>query len=163
MTSASHICFPMLIMWLPLESWQADDRFRGLQSQCSTWPSYKIDILILRDELPHHPPKMIQTQYSFGLAFQRAVPLVPLQLVIVASIIFLVFSITQYIRRSKKQLPLPPGPRPLPIVGNLFDIPKVFSSPKYRDLSDKYGSFQADCNILWPSDNNYLVSHSQVI
>ncbi|KAM5539726.1 hypothetical protein V8D89_006539, partial [Ganoderma adspersum] len=51
---------------------------------------------------------------------------------------FLVLSITHYIRRNKK-LPLPPGPRPLPVVGNLFDIPKVFSSREYRDLSDKYG------------------------
>jgi hypothetical protein len=36
-------------------------------------------------------------------------------------------------------LPYPPGPPPLPIIGNLFDIPKEFSWLSYTQLSRKYG------------------------
>ena len=83
---------------------------------------------------------MSRTHYPFSSAFQRAAYPVPLQLVIVAATLLVIFSITHYIHRNKK-LPLPPGPRPLPIVGNLFDMPKVFSGRQYHTLSDKYGSF----------------------
>ena len=37
------------------------------------------------------------------------------------------------------RLPYPPGPRPLPLVGNLFDIPKEFSWLSYAELSKKHG------------------------
>ena len=37
------------------------------------------------------------------------------------------------------RLPYPPGPRPLPLVGNLFDIPKEFSWLSYAQLSKKHG------------------------
>jgi hypothetical protein len=36
-------------------------------------------------------------------------------------------------------LPYPPGPPPLPIIGNLLDIPKEFSWLTYTQLSRKYG------------------------
>ena len=53
-------------------------------------------------------------------------------------------------------LPYPPGPRPLPILGNILDIPKKFSSGwlAYSELSKKYGTytlldkkFSSDMNI----------------
>lgn len=36
-------------------------------------------------------------------------------------------------------LPLPPGPRPLPIIGNALDIPTTAMPAKFRDLSANYG------------------------
>ncbi|TFK80092.1 cytochrome P450 [Polyporus arcularius HHB13444] len=44
------------------------------------------------------------------------------------------------IRAGNKRLPLPPGPPGLPIVGNLFDIPRTTPWIGYRDMSKKYGS-----------------------
>jgi hypothetical protein len=41
--------------------------------------------------------------------------------------------------RRRRGLPYPPGPRPLPLVGNLFDIPKRFSWLSYLQFSKKHG------------------------
>ena len=35
--------------------------------------------------------------------------------------------------------PLPPGPAPLPVIGNLLDMPKERPWVAYRDWSHKYG------------------------
>ena len=35
--------------------------------------------------------------------------------------------------------PLPPGPRPLPIIGNALDIPSTNMAAVFRDMSAKYG------------------------
>jgi hypothetical protein len=43
-------------------------------------------------------------------------------------------------------LPYPPGPRPLPVIGNLIDIPKEFSWLTYTHLSKKYGMSRS---LLW--------------
>src|SRR6266851_10050096 len=36
-------------------------------------------------------------------------------------------------------LPYPPGPRPLPVIGNLLDIPRESSWLAYTQLAKKYG------------------------
>ena len=41
--------------------------------------------------------------------------------------------------QRRRGLPYPPGPRPLPLVGNLLDIPKEFSWLSYTHLSKKHG------------------------
>ena len=46
-------------------------------------------------------------------------------------------AIRDYHRR--RGLPYPPGPRPLPLIGNLLDIPKEFSWLSYTQLSKKHG------------------------
>ena len=48
-----------------------------------------------------------------------------------------IWNIRGYRRRGG--LPYPPGPRPLPILGNLLDIPKDFSWLAYTRFSKTYG------------------------
>jgi hypothetical protein len=46
-----------------------------------------------------------------------------------------------YYRQSARRssLPLPPGPKALPIVGNLFDMPQEKAWVTYREWNDLYG------------------------
>jgi hypothetical protein len=61
----------------------------------------------------------------------------------VLDILVLVSSLAAFLairdRRRRRGLPYPPGPRPLPLVGNLLDIPKEFSWLSYTHLSKKHG------------------------
>jgi hypothetical protein len=64
-------------------------------------------------------------------------------------------------RKRERPLPYPPGPRPLPIIGNLLDIPKEFSWLAYTRLSEKYGTVLllagGSFSGLILSDREYLV------
>jgi hypothetical protein len=44
--------------------------------------------------------------------------------------------------QKRRELPYPPGPRPLPLIGNLLDIPKEFSWLSYTQLSKEHGTVQ---------------------
>ena len=55
-------------------------------------------------------------------------------------LIYLVFRIVGPVRPSKT-LPLPPGPNPLPIFGNIFELPKELSWLKYHEWSKTYGAW----------------------
>lgn len=41
--------------------------------------------------------------------------------------------------RGRSRLPLPPGPRKKPLVGNLYDLPATFQWKAYTEWSRKYG------------------------
>ena len=41
--------------------------------------------------------------------------------------------------QRRRGLPYPPGPRPLPLIGNILDIPREFSWLKYIQLAKKHG------------------------
>ncbi|KAI0676609.1 CyP450 monooxygenase [Trametes maxima] len=53
-----------------------------------------------------------------------------------ATVVFLVW---KYTKSSARRLPLPPGPRPLPIVGNVLDVPTKSMEIQYGELCRKYG------------------------
>jgi hypothetical protein len=41
--------------------------------------------------------------------------------------------------RRRRGLPYPPGPPPLPVIGNILDVPKDAPWSVYADMSKKYG------------------------
>jgi hypothetical protein len=61
----------------------------------------------------------------------------PLEIPLLVFLVAAFLAVRVYQRR--RRLPYPPGPRRLPLVGNLFDIPKEFSWLSYAELSKKHG------------------------
>ena len=59
---------------------------------------------------------------------------------------FILSAIRDY--RRRRGLPYPPGPRPLPIIGNLLDIPKESSWLAYAKFAKKYGRLFALVSVL---------------
>ncbi|KAI9457534.1 cytochrome P450 [Russula earlei] len=58
-------------------------------------------------------------------------------LLVIVSSLAAFFAIRDYQRRGG--IPYPPGPPPLPLIGNLFDIPKEFAWLQFSALAKKYG------------------------
>ncbi|KAK6988169.1 cytochrome P450 [Favolaschia claudopus] len=54
-------------------------------------------------------------------------------------------------RRGRHRLPLPPGPRKLPIVGNLFDIPSTFQWKAYAKWAKEFDSDIIHLNVCGTS------------
>ena len=62
--------------------------------------------------------------------------------VLFVSATYYVRSVLDWERRSRGR-PLPPGPRPLPIVGNLYNAPQHRPWIGYRDLCKQYGELSS--------------------
>ena len=85
-----------------------------------------------RDPLPAWNPPVVRAAIM-PVIFLRP----PLGILYLVFLVAAFLAVRVYQRRGR--LPYPPGPRPLPLVGNLFDIPKEFSWLSYAQLSKKHG------------------------
>ncbi|PQE17120.1 cytochrome P450 protein [Rutstroemia sp. NJR-2017a BBW] len=61
----------------------------------------------------------------------------PATYAVIAGLLIGAYVVTR--RKSTSSLPLPPGPKPLPIIGNLHQAPKSYGWRKYREWSKQYG------------------------
>jgi hypothetical protein len=78
---------------------------------------------------------------EFGFQHPHMIMVYPTFLVdFLALLCFLASIRAIYDYRRRAGLPYPPGPRPLPIVGNFFNIPKDFTWLAYTELSKTYGT-----------------------
>ncbi|KAF9001512.1 cytochrome P450 [Cyathus striatus] len=65
--------------------------------------------------------------------------------VLVALTVYLYFRSRSHVGHS---LPLPPGPRKLPIIGNALDMPTEYASKGYAEMCKKYNSDIIHLNVL---------------
>lgn len=55
--------------------------------------------------------------------------------------------------KAKSRLPLPPGPKPRPLIGNLLDIPREKNWLAYHKLSEEYGK---DSRLRFSSSSRFV-------
>jgi hypothetical protein len=69
--------------------------------------------------------------------------MVPLDLqgaILCATLVFGLVFYHALSRRNRSTFPLPPGPKKLPLVGNLLDIPADLAWEKYMEWSKEYSA-----------------------
>ena len=72
----------------------------------------------------------------------------PLLLISTALFILLLALGERTRQRGRRRLPLPPGPKGLPLIGNVLDMPKLVLAKEYLKLSDAYGECPHDIHPL---------------
>lgn len=63
-------------------------------------------------------------------------------ILLVATALLCLLAIIAYVKpwwSKSKTLSLPPGPRPLPLIGNLLDMPRLQPWSKFREYALQYG------------------------
>ncbi|KAJ3553128.1 hypothetical protein NM688_g3784 [Phlebia brevispora] len=65
-------------------------------------------------------------------------------------VLFCVFSLVAigYLYAQRRNSRLPPGPKGIPFVGNIFDIPKTYEWKRYREWSRQYNSDLIHLNLM---------------
>ncbi|KAJ7080195.1 cytochrome P450 monooxygenase [Mycena belliarum] len=65
-----------------------------------------------------------------------------------------------YLRATRRPASTPPGPPPLPLIGNLLDIPREKEVLTYNDMADKYGEI-VYLSVL--SKKIFIVSSARIL
>lgn len=60
---------------------------------------------------------------------------------------FVVLFLARYLWKKRSSIPLPPGPRGIPILGNVYDIPSTRQWETYDIMAKEYGQ----CCVQFPS------------
>lgn len=60
------------------------------------------------------------------------------------------WALNRYRRKGINQLPLPPGPKPLPLLGNLLDFPKQKEPETFERWYREYGTL---CFVFYVEKN----------
>jgi hypothetical protein len=76
----------------------------------------------------------------FGLLSRINAQLMAVPLWIGGILALILVLIPLYVLSKRARLPLPPGPKGWPLIGNLFDIPNTNFATIYTDWAQKYGS-----------------------
>ena len=58
-----------------------------------------------------------------------------------AGVLLAVWLVRKVATRQKHFGRLPPGPKPLPVVGNVYQIPKQFEYVQYAEWAKQYGTY----------------------
>lgn len=66
----------------------------------------------------------------------------PTMLAVIAATVLAIVLVKRLLSRSK-ELPYPPGPKPLPLLGNIRDIPLVSPWITYTEWGRTYGQFRS--------------------
>ena len=67
------------------------------------------------------------------------------------AILTLLFSFTLFVWYSKKRIFYPPGPKRLPVVGNLFSMPLREEWVTYKKWSDQFGMTSLSKHVYSPA------------
>ncbi|KAJ3846863.1 cytochrome P450 [Lentinula lateritia] len=77
-------------------------------------------------------------------------------LVVVSTLVAILF-IRNYRIRGSSQLPLPPGPKKLPLLGNIFDMPSTFHWIPFSKWAEQY---ESDVLHLEVAGGDYIILNS---
>ncbi|KAG8928004.1 hypothetical protein FRC01_006590 [Tulasnella sp. 417] len=88
------------------------------------------------------------------MPFQSSLPISVLDAAVAIGALLALILHSKY--RARRDLPYPPGPRPLPLFGNLFHVPSSRFALAYTELGNQYGPLT---RLVFPGQN-YLVVNS---
>ena len=63
-----------------------------------------------------------------------------LQVIVVITVVVGVLA-ARWLRKPSLSKHLPPGPKPLPVIGNILDVPKSFPWLGFHDMCKQYGEY----------------------
>lgn len=77
--------------------------------------------------------------FTFMFSLRGMEPSTSIAIVVLVAVFVMAINRQRNDRRNPKRLPHPPGPKPLPVLGNFLDIPRNFVSGPYQKMAKEHG------------------------